>query len=241
MTTKINDFDLVAVGAITSSGTATSGDQVTLTKGATSTIVGTDTAGEAIRGKSLKFSLAASETGYGYYLWTTPTALAARAELRMAANPGGPLDIVQINRVGGVRASSVRIGSDGSVTLKDYNGATTLYTCPNTLTLPGVYTFDLTCQPGSNSPSNNGKIAFAVYDSNGDLALGMPAPQEFTGVNAGDLSVALQTTNFGRIVSSAWTYEYVLDSVKASDAYGLLGPWQDLASPVTRGSHLSIG
>lgn len=241
MTTKINDFDLVALSALTSSGTASSGDQVTLTKGATSTIVGTETAGEAIHGRSVKFTLSASETGYGYYSWTAPAALAVRGEFRMAANPGGALDIVQINRVGGVRACSARIGSDGSVVLKDYNGVTTLYTCPNTLSLPGVYTFDLSCQPGSNSPSNNGKIAFAVYDANGDLALGMTAVQEFTNVNAGDLSVALQTTNFGRITSSAWAYEYVLDSAKASDAYGLLGPWVDLSAPVTWGSHLSIG
>jgi len=192
MTTKTNLLDSIATGTLISSGTASSGDQITITKGATSTITGTATAGEVIHGpKSMKVALVSGEGGYAYWDWTSVTAMSARAAYRFTARPGGTVDVLQIWRIGSVKAASVRISSAGVITLKDYDAAATLYTVPDAIpTDGGVYQFSLSVEPGTSS---TGKCTFAVYDSGGNLALGMSSAYSATDVNVGDTATALRT------------------------------------------------
>lgn len=241
MTTKVNECDLVALSSLSSSGTSSSGDQLTISKGATSTISGTATVGSVIFGdRSLDVATASAEGATVYWTFTSPTALSCRCAFRFTGAPPVTTDVVQIQRVGGVKAASVRIATDGTVTVKDYNSAATLYTTPTKLTASGVYQFDLSVLP--NSTAANGSCQFAVYDGSGNLTLGMSSVYSASGtVNVGDTATALSTVNFGRQPASGGAWNYQMDAFKASDVFGLLGPWKSTASPVTYGRHLSFG
>lgn len=222
MTTKENNLDSIALGAIISSGTTSSGDTLTLSKSGSATSEGTATAGELIHGaKSLALIAASSEISYAYWAWTSVAAVGVRFAIRLTTLPGGTVDLLDIRHAtGGTSAARVRMSSAGQVTVKDYEAAATIYTCPTNYVAGDVVQFDLSVDPGTGS--GDGACTFAAYDEDGGWALGMSSAYSSAAVNMGTAN--LNVINFGRVTASAWAFTTIVDSFKSVDAYGLIGP-----------------
>ena len=233
MATRTEYFNGVTAGATPAGGnTITAGDTsapATVTPGTgTATVVGTTTTGEVIEGAaSVKGSYTGNGSGFtsmarpasatvgaiGYYLHlpvATPTAAVTTSAIR---NTGG-------------KSASTALLTSGK--FKWSTASADLYTCPSALAA-GTYWVTQAVDTGT-AANNDGRMAFAVYDSTGALAGGMvsgdiAARTGLAGVGAGAFLSADQVggkIDASTTLTAAWVVEW--DSIISTDTFALIPP-----------------
>jgi hypothetical protein len=206
----------------TSNEGAASGDVIAPLKGVSASIIGTANGAEVISGSaSVKL---VDTNSYAYLSWpeNNLTAAGLRAYFRLSATSTSYSILGMSN--GSATFAKVILLSNGHFYVQDSTGTVT-YQTPSAVTFPGVYAIDVAAQPGTTT--GNGKLKFAVYDTNGDLAAGMLAPFTSTVANTG--TAPITSLNVGKIESSVLSVTMIVDDIKRTDTYTLLGPEVDQA------------
>lgn len=226
MTYWLNICEGMPIGSVTGSNQNSagfSGEALTFTRSGAATTVGTNTAGEVIFGsKSLKFGFASGEMCYGSFLTGGHDAVSGRVVFRLPATmPPALTDVVSvIQQSQSTKAMSLRFSSDGKLNVKNFADAT-VYTTPSAITGGSVIDIVFAVQKGTGT--GDGKIKFAVYDTNGDLTAGMATAYESTTANTGTLT--LGPVNFGKITASTWAANLIADPLYAINTYAMPGPY----------------
>jgi hypothetical protein len=209
---------------ITTANQGTSGDVIAIVKSSSGSVIGTATDGEIIRG-SASVKLSAGSGQYAYLSWpeTGLTAVGFRAYFRLSSTATS-YSLMSVSN-GNAQMAKVILLNNGHVYLTDSNGTVT-YQTPEALTFPGVYAIDIAVQAGTSS--SNGMMKLAVYGIDDDLTAGMSQAFESGTANTGTTTVA--SLNVGKIESTAVAATIIVDDVKRTDTYTLVGPEPTAAS-----------
>ncbi len=203
---------------LTTANLGASGDVIAPIKSSSGSVTGTAVNGELISGAaSVKLSAASGQ--YAYLSWpeNNLTTVGFRAYLRLSATATN-FSIMSVSN-GSAQSAKVILLSTGRLYISDSTGSVT-YQTPSALTFPGVYAIDVAVQTGTTT--NDGKIQFAVYDISDELTAGMTSAFESTAANTGTASIA--SVNVGKIESAAVAVTMIVDDIKRTDTYTLVGP-----------------
>lgn len=194
-----------------------SGDVIAPIKASGASITGTANSSEVIYGTA-SAKLVAASGQYAYLSWpeNNLSATGIRAYFRLSATATN-YTIMGISN-GSATIAKVILLSNGHLYVQDSTGSVT-YQTPSALTLPGIYAVDLAVQPGTST--TNGRIQFAVYESDGDFVAGMTTP--FTNDAANTGTATISSLNVGKIESTAVDVTMIVDNIKRTDSYTLVG------------------
>jgi hypothetical protein len=240
--TKTQDYEALPAGATPgSSNTTANGSTIVTTTVVAGTgagsVLGTTTAGEVIDGTaSAKVTATGTAQAFDSMNSVAATTGGLSVKHRWSAAPVGASCNVQVMRNTGGRSLSVSLLANGKV--KASTNSVDLYTTPSALTFPGVYRIAGAVDTGT-AAGNDGKVLFAIYDdATGNLAGGMTAPVEFTGLANVGAGANLSADQVGKTdagaLTSAWSE--IHDSWIVTDTYALPSATGNVPPVITAGT-----
>jgi len=218
---------------ITSSNTAGGGTAISSVKGTGASVAFTNVAGEVIAdtmsckcvgpsGSAAYANWSGTTTRGGFFVKHRMPVVSAGGAIQVIRNSSGIMLQAQL-----LTSKKIQFGSASS----------TLYTT-TALTLPGVYFIDMAVYAGTTTTDGRAKVA--VYDSAGNLAGGMAAPQEFTGINTGG-GLAIAFFQAGKCAATTDTSSYIFDDMRAiTGAYAFGAPGSNIAPTADAGLDQSV-
>ena len=203
---------------ITTANQGTSGDAIAPIKSSSGSIIGTSTTGELISG-SASVKISAGSGQYAYLSWseTNVSAIGFRSYFRLTSTATS-YSLMSVTN-GSAQMAKVILLNNGHLYVTDSTGGVS-YQTQSALTFPGVYAIDIAVEKGTST--TDGKIKFVVYDADDNITGGMSDSFESTAANTGTTSIA--NLNIGKIESTAVAVSMIVDDIKRTDTYTLVGP-----------------